>query len=135
RHGRCPLDDDRCAAVPPGRPARPPHPSAGPRAVPVVAAAAACMDGRARHPAAARRTVPRLVGARAWPGSGIVSSAREEILARVRRANRVVTSDPEVVRGYRREGVLDAASVLDLLEERLVDYRATVHRDDDVPRA
>ena len=59
--------------------------------------------------------------------------ARDDILARVRRASR----DAEQVvvpRGYERDGRLAAGSpeVLDLFAERVEEYRATVHRGDDV---
>jgi L-lactate dehydrogenase complex protein LldG len=58
-------------------------------------------------------------------------SAREEILARVRAA-RGSTPLVEPARDYRTRGELAAGSpsVLDLLEDRLVDYRATVTRCD-----
>ncbi|MGH3359060.1 MAG: LutC/YkgG family protein [Nocardioidaceae bacterium] len=66
-----------------------------------------------------------------------MTSAREEILARVRRANDAAADRVEIVRAYERSsGALPGApEVLDLLEQRLVDYRATVHRDSDVPAA
>jgi len=60
-----------------------------------------------------------------------VTGAREEMLARVRAA----LGDghgraPEIPRAYRHEGEHDAGApaLLDLLADRLVDYRATVHR-------
>jgi L-lactate utilization protein LutC len=58
-------------------------------------------------------------------------SAREEILARVRRALADVPKDEsaEVTRGYLREhGSLTEAETIDLLAENLADYRAHVHR-------
>lgn len=65
-----------------------------------------------------------------------MTSAREEILARVRRANGGAAA-PAIERAYDRAGTLatGSAAVLDLLEDRLVDYRATVHRAEDVPAA
>ena len=59
------------------------------------------------------------------------TSAREEILARVRRALADVPNDEptEVSRGYLREhGSLTEAETIDLLAENLADYRAHVHR-------
>ena len=58
-------------------------------------------------------------------------SAREEILARVRRALADVPKDEpaEVARGYlRTHGSLTEAETIDLLAENLADYRAHVHR-------
>jgi L-lactate dehydrogenase complex protein LldG len=58
-------------------------------------------------------------------------SAREEILARVRRALADVPKDEpaDVTRGYLREhGSLTEAQTIDLLAENLADYRAHVHR-------
>ncbi len=58
-------------------------------------------------------------------------SAREEILARVRRALADVPKDEptDVARGYLREhGSLTEAESVDLLAENLADYRAHVHR-------
>ena len=58
-------------------------------------------------------------------------SAREEILARVRRALADVPKDEpaEVARGYlRTHGSLTEAETIDLLAENLADYRADVHR-------
>jgi len=61
-------------------------------------------------------------------------SAREDVLGRIRSANRAAGVDtepvPVVPRDYAATGGLAAGSVevLDLLEDRLVDYRATVRR-------
>jgi L-lactate dehydrogenase complex protein LldG len=59
-----------------------------------------------------------------------MTTARDEVLARVRQANRAAGARPtvEVPRGYRRERRLDRGALLDLLTERVADYRATVHR-------
>jgi L-lactate dehydrogenase complex protein LldG len=62
-----------------------------------------------------------------------VSDARLEILARVRSALRDVPegerpADVAVARDYLRTGRRAAPELLDLLEERLRDYGATVHR-------
>ena len=56
-------------------------------------------------------------------------TGRDEMLARIRSA-RAGAALVEPVRGYRTTGDLGAAALLDLLEDRLVDYRATVHRTD-----
>jgi len=53
-------------------------------------------------------------------------TARDEVLARIRAANAGVEAAP-VQRSYRR-GAASSAGMLELLEERLVDYRATVVR-------
>jgi L-lactate dehydrogenase complex protein LldG len=58
-----------------------------------------------------------------------VASAREEILNRIRSAK--VPAAPEVVRGYNRTG----AGGVELLAERVADYRAIVHTVSDVPEA
>lgn len=58
-------------------------------------------------------------------------SARDDVLARIRVANQRTGSVPPVVpRAYATTGprAAGSAEVLDLLEERLVDYRATVTR-------
>ena len=56
------------------------------------------------------------------------ATARESILARVRHAleGRVATNPP--ARAYKRSGTLERAELLDLLEQRLRDYRAEVVR-------
>jgi len=59
---------------------------------------------------------------------------REEVLSRIRAA--IATPEPDSVtevvppsvRAYRTSGDPDRARLLDLLEERLIDYRATVRR-------
>ncbi|MCZ7422123.1 LUD domain-containing protein [Verrucosispora sp. WMMA2121] len=51
-------------------------------------------------------------------------SARETILARLRAALDPAPAPVEVLRDYRRDGAVD----LDLLVDRLTDYRAQVHR-------
>jgi L-lactate dehydrogenase complex protein LldG len=57
-------------------------------------------------------------------------SAREEVLGRVRTALGEDRRPPEVARGYRTDDELPAgdAGVLDLLVDRLEDYKATVLR-------
>jgi L-lactate dehydrogenase complex protein LldG len=59
-----------------------------------------------------------------------MSTARDEILARVRRALADRPVPPEVPRRYRQQGEHrpGALELLDLLAHRLVDYRATVYR-------
>jgi len=56
-------------------------------------------------------------------------AAREDVLARVRAAIQNATA-PSIPRTYRRGGPEPAGSpaLLDLLTDRLVDYRASVHR-------
>jgi L-lactate dehydrogenase complex protein LldG len=60
-------------------------------------------------------------------------SSRERILARVRAALTDVTGDEDVPRGYDR--TRSGPDLLDLLVDRLVDYRASVLRVDDVAAA
>jgi L-lactate dehydrogenase complex protein LldG len=57
-----------------------------------------------------------------------VSAARDEILARVRGALADGTPSPPVERAYRRAGSRTSAERIELLAERLADYRADVHR-------
>jgi L-lactate dehydrogenase complex protein LldG len=54
--------------------------------------------------------------------------ARQEVLGRIRRALADRPAPPEVPRAYRRSGDLDEAARLDLLTDRLVDYKAAVRR-------
>ena len=62
----------------------------------------------------------------------VVVSARDEVLARIRAA-RFGAEVVEPARQYRTHGEHDAGSdaLLDLLEDRLLDYHAAVHRSDD----
>ena len=55
-------------------------------------------------------------------------SAREEILASVRSALAGGGDPDPVARAYRRGGELGGAQLVDLLRDRLVDYKAEVHR-------
>jgi L-lactate dehydrogenase complex protein LldG len=57
-----------------------------------------------------------------------VSSARDEVLSRIRRALADRPAPPEVPRSYRHQGDLDLPARLDLLTDRLVDYKAAVRR-------
>ena len=61
-------------------------------------------------------------------------SARDDVLARIRSANATATvaAPPPVPRDYAPHGSLGAGSdeAVDLLEDRLVDYKATVSRTD-----
>lgn len=59
-------------------------------------------------------------------------TAREEVLQRVRAALGPDRSPPQVPRAYRRTTQLGRADLLDLLVERLQDYRAVVLRTSDV---
>ncbi len=55
-----------------------------------------------------------------------MSAARDEILARTREAIGATTATEPVVRDYRTAGELDAPARVELLRERLLDYRARV---------
>lgn len=62
-----------------------------------------------------------------------MSAAREAVLGRIRHALAGVPDDEApgdvaVERGYRHEAGPDAPATLDLFDERVSDYRATVHR-------
>ncbi len=63
--------------------------------------------------------------------TGPGDDARRDVLARIRRANRAAGArEPQVPRDYADSGMHAAGSdeVVDLLEDRLVDYKATVTR-------
>ncbi|MDP9261578.1 MAG: lactate utilization protein C, partial [Actinomycetota bacterium] len=55
-----------------------------------------------------------------------MSGARDEILARTREAIDAMTAPDPVVRAYRTTGALDGPARVELLRERLIDYRARV---------
>ncbi|KAA9393960.1 lactate utilization protein C [Kocuria coralli] len=55
--------------------------------------------------------------------------AKAAILSRIRYALRDEPAAPEVPRDYRRASSLDHAEVVDMLEDRLVDYKANVYRE------
>jgi L-lactate dehydrogenase complex protein LldG len=57
-----------------------------------------------------------------------VSSSRDAILGRIRSAIADAPVAPAVSRAYRREGELEQSARLDLLCERVADYRAEVRR-------
>ena len=57
-----------------------------------------------------------------------MSSAKDDILARVRTALGPAPSVPEVPRAYRAAGSLPTAGIVDLFCENVAEYRATVHR-------
>ncbi len=57
-------------------------------------------------------------------------SARETVLSRVRSAIAAAPAAPEAARTYRREGALERPALVDLLCERIGDYRAEVVRVD-----
>ena len=69
----------------------------------------------------------------------MTTAARDEVLARIRSALGPDPQVPSVTRGYRTSGEHGpgAAELLDLLEDRLVDYKATVTRctADELPAA
>lgn len=56
--------------------------------------------------------------------------AKATILSRIDHALRDRPLAPDVPRSYRRHSVLGQAEVVDMLEDRLVDYRANVYRED-----
>jgi L-lactate dehydrogenase complex protein LldG len=56
-------------------------------------------------------------------------SARDEVLSRIRAAHRAAPMpSPVVPRAYRRSDLRPPSELADLLEQRLVDYQAVVHR-------
>ena len=55
-----------------------------------------------------------------------MSAARDEILARTREAIGATTAPDPIVRAYRTVGALDVQGRVELLRERLIDYRARV---------
>jgi L-lactate dehydrogenase complex protein LldG len=57
-----------------------------------------------------------------------MSASREVILARVRDAIAVGTAQPAAARGYRSTGVRDRIELIELLCERICDYRAQAQR-------
>ncbi len=58
-----------------------------------------------------------------------MSDAKNEILRRIRDALGDGPVAPDVPRNYRRTSGRDAAATLDMLEDRLIDYRANVYRE------
>lgn len=58
-----------------------------------------------------------------------MSDAKTEILAGIRNALADQPSIPEVPREYRRVSTLNRADTLDMLEDRLIDYKANVYRE------
>jgi L-lactate dehydrogenase complex protein LldG len=61
-------------------------------------------------------------------GASDMKGAREEILRRVGAALRATPTPEPVVRDYRRGGAADRDALVELLRERLVDYKAEVRR-------
>jgi L-lactate dehydrogenase complex protein LldG len=57
-----------------------------------------------------------------------VSSAKEDVLARVREALGPAPAVPEIPRGYRAAGSLPTDGIVELFCENVAEYRATVHR-------
>ncbi|WP_144790722.1 LUD domain-containing protein [Kocuria palustris] len=58
------------------------------------------------------------------------ADARSTILTRIRASIADQPQAPQIPRGYRRRSELSPEQIVDMLENRLVDYRATVHRED-----
>ena len=56
--------------------------------------------------------------------------ARADVLARIREAISDGPVPDEIHRTYRRTSTADAEAVLEQLVDRLIDYRAAVHRED-----
>ena len=71
---------------------------------------------------------PDMNGAPDMKGARDVNGAREEILRRVGAALRTAPKPEPVVRDYRRGGAADSDALVELLRERLVDYKAEVRR-------
>jgi L-lactate dehydrogenase complex protein LldG len=85
------------------------------------------MDEYARSARNTRREFPRMVGTEAF-----MSSAREEILARIRRdcpgtGEDAARSYARIERGYQQTATKSRAEILELLKERLREYDASVH--------
>ncbi|HEY6891596.1 MAG TPA: lactate utilization protein C [Solirubrobacter sp.] len=57
-----------------------------------------------------------------------MSSAKEDVLARVREALGPAPAVPEIPRAYRAAGSLPTAGIVELFCEHVAEYRATVHR-------
>ena len=57
-----------------------------------------------------------------------MSSARDEVLARVRAALGPAPAVPEIPRGYRAAGSLTTDGIVEAFCENVAEYRATVHR-------
>ncbi len=64
------------------------------------------------------------------PGAGTAGTARAEIFRRIGVALAGAPPPEPVPRDYRRTGELDPDAVLEQLVDRLVDYKAAVHRTD-----
>ncbi|MFD5868995.1 lactate utilization protein C [Corynebacterium sp. NPDC060344] len=58
-----------------------------------------------------------------------MSDAKNDILGRIRTALADAPVAPQVPRGYRRRSALERAAILDMLEDRLLDYKAAVFRE------
>ncbi|CAG7845112.1 Lactate utilization protein C [Pseudoclavibacter triregionum] len=74
-------------------------------------------------------TTPETADRAAAAAAAETLDARATVLSRVRYALRDTPRPPEPPRAYRRASTLGRDAVVDLLEERLVDYRATVFRE------
>ena len=61
-----------------------------------------------------------------------MSTAKADILARVRASLGPAPVAPEIPRAYRAAGSLPREGIVDLFCETVAEYRATVHRTDDV---
>jgi L-lactate dehydrogenase complex protein LldG len=59
-------------------------------------------------------------------------TARDEVLARVRKAIGSQTDAPAVPRSYRPAGTLSEAELVEMLTDRLLDYKAAVRHCDEV---
>src|SRR5690606_31656948 len=90
------------------------------------AAGSRSRDRATRGPGPATTALPRVVGA----AGGAAVKAREAVLARVRDAlgRSRHGPPPRPPRAYRTTSDLPVGAAVELLVERLVDYRARVHR-------
>src|SRR5215208_4499893 len=90
------------------------------------------LDGRPRPEARTGSNLPRVVAFEKRIGGRLVTSAREEILWRIRRATRDVEDErPEdvpVERGYREEDDAPRDEIVKRFAQRTAEYEATIHR-------
>src|SRR5918995_7473024 len=99
------------------------------------------LDGRPRPETRTGSDLPRVVAFEKRIGGRLVTSAREEILWRIRRATRDVEDErPEdlpVERGYRGEDVAPREEIVARFAERAAEYEASIHRvtETDLPGA
>src|ERR671919_1642060 len=99
------------------------------------------LDGRPRPETRTGSDLPRVVAFEKRIGGRLVTSGREEILWRIRRATRDVQDErPENVpieRSYREEDGAPHGEIVERFAERAAEYEATIHRvsETDLPSA